>query len=161
MTKRSFFLTVVAGLLASMAFATPSQAGSLIITTNAQFGGVVVSGTEVDDISVSYSVSTFNDLTQTKGPAGTFMTSGNTVIFTFNTPQSAGASVSWTYETTSSGMVGLGTYGVSPTTTFVSPSLTVNISQSAVPEPTSVALLGISMSGLLAFRRFFKRTKVA
>jgi len=32
---------------------------------------------------------------------------------------------------------------------------------SAVPEPTSLALLGIGMSGFFAFRRFFKRTSVA
>jgi hypothetical protein len=30
-----------------------------------------------------------------------------------------------------------------------------------VPEPTSIALLGIGMSGFFAFRRFFKRTRVA
>jgi hypothetical protein len=34
-------------------------------------------------------------------------------------------------------------------------------SQVAVPEPTSVALLGIGVTGFLAFRRFFKRTSVA
>ena len=31
----------------------------------------------------------------------------------------------------------------------------------AIPEPASVALLGIGMSGLIALRRFFKRTSVA
>jgi len=34
-------------------------------------------------------------------------------------------------------------------------------SQQSVPEPTSLALLGIGMSGFFAFRRFFKRTFVA
>jgi hypothetical protein len=31
----------------------------------------------------------------------------------------------------------------------------------AIPEPTSMALLGIGLSGLVTFRRFFKRTSVA
>jgi hypothetical protein len=30
-----------------------------------------------------------------------------------------------------------------------------------IPEPTSVALLGIGMAGFMAFRRLFKRTLVA
>jgi hypothetical protein len=35
------------------------------------------------------------------------------------------------------------------------------LQQSTVPEPASMALLGIGMTGFLAFRRLFKRTSVA
>jgi hypothetical protein len=37
----------------------------------------------------------------------------------------------------------------------------INQGFSAVPEPTSMALLGIGMTGFLAFRRLFKRTSLA
>jgi len=51
-----------------------------------------------------------------------------------------------------------GAAGASITISFVNQ---VFSSQGTVPEPSSVALLGIGMTGFLAFRRFFKRTSVA
>jgi hypothetical protein len=158
MTKRSFFLALAGGLIACMAFAAPSQAGSLIITTDAKFGDVV-SGPEVTAIQVTYNVSTFIGLTETSGPAGSFTTLGDTVTFTFTTAQSFGASLAWTFETPtppSPGIVGVTSYNVLPTTSAVSPTLSVTVSQTAVPEPASMALLGI-----VAFRRFLKRNRVA
>ena len=40
-------------------------------------------------------------------------------------------------------------------------SVTQNFSTTSIPEPTSLALLGIGLSGLFTLRRFFKRTSVA
>jgi hypothetical protein len=40
-------------------------------------------------------------------------------------------------------------------------AISQGFSSTSVPEPTSMALLGIGMTGFLAFRRLFKRTSVA
>ena len=50
--------------------------------------------------------------------------------------------------------------------TLNNPALSVigagfGLHESAVPEPASLALLGIGMTGFLAFRRYFKRNAVA
>ena len=39
--------------------------------------------------------------------------------------------------------------------------LIVDMTVTAVPEPASLAMFGIGLSGLFAFRRFFKRAKPA
>jgi len=51
--------------------------------------------------------------------------------------------------------------GSSTTTSLSIIDQTFSQSGSSVPEPASLALLGIGMTGFLAFRRFFKKTSVA
>jgi hypothetical protein len=44
---------------------------------------------------------------------------------------------------------------------FVETGLIVDMRGTSVPEPASLAMFGIGLSGLFAFRRFFKRAKPA
>jgi len=46
-------------------------------------------------------------------------------------------------------------------THFVETGLIVDMRGTSVPEPASLAMFGIGLSGLFAFRRFFKRAKPA
>jgi len=156
--KRSFLLTA-AGLLASLALTTSSQAGNVLVTD------VFYSATPAH--------STF-DYTYASGPSVSGSASTSMLAFYYNgssyTPYAvtsvssisthviqlvfAGAvnqlSGSFTFATT----LAPGSYSV---TGLGSNSAHV----SAVPEPSTMALLGIGMTSFLAFRRFFKRTPLA
>jgi PEP-CTERM motif len=148
MTKRSLFLSVAAGLLASMVFASPSHAGSEFLATF-----TVTAGT-ADEIDITYS-STITGITlgatNLSGLADTF--TGNSATLTFSS-----ASTGYLYFT------------VSPSGFTDSSDLVINsksnggykfeVTPFSVPEPGSMALLGIGMTGFLAFRRLFKRNSV-
>jgi PEP-CTERM motif len=54
--------------------------------------------------------------------------------------------------------VSMAANATSPTDQFTGSTV---VTAASVPEPTSLALLGIGMTGFLAFRRFFKRAVVA
>ncbi len=168
MMRRSVFACFAAGLLASLAFAAPSQAGT-IVTTNLSFPvispeptSVVIdyagAGTISDPVLLSsvpvgstVSISAPDQVTVTFTGA---ITTGEAVAFTFasTTPFGNGTPPDITI---SSATAQPG--GQTPPTILAS----VSFSASAIPEPTSIALLGIGMTGFLAFRRLFKRTSVA
>jgi PEP-CTERM motif len=145
MPKRSLFLSVAAGVLASLAFASPSQAGSEFLATFA-----VTAGT-ANEIDITYS-STITGIT-----LGATTLTGVTETFSGNTAQLKFDSAS----------IGLLYFTVSPSGFTDSSDLVINsptnggykfqVTPFSVPEPGSMALLGIGMTGFLAFRRLFKR----
>jgi hypothetical protein len=172
MTKRSLFLTVAAGLLASVAFATPSQAASQTINTLVTL--TVTDAGFLSDFSVQYAtpppgslgVDPISSLTLVSAsPAlGTVALiqpspTNNTVIASFSNIVAGTGMVflDWSFVTATPGTIDAVLSGVSGSSTGYTDSVVVT----SVPEPTSLALLGIGMTGFLAFRRLFKRPLVA
>jgi len=151
MMNRSVFLSLVAGLLASLAFAAPSQAASQSVTSSFSGTGGTMSDIEIVESGPISSVTV--ESSTLAGFTATF--SGNLLTESF-TPAASGFA-----DVVVQG-AGVGTGSFTPTGLtpgYVLSSFAVTFAP--VPEPTSIALLGIGMTGFLAFRRLFKRTAVA
>lgn len=171
MKMRSLTLALAAGLLGSLAFATPSHAGSLMVTTTVNVGSLFPSGTPktLTEIDITYSgvsgITGLNGSNLQGGlkipgytPESATVTSVGTdeIKIVFAGPVSY-VSGSYTFDTTTMGTPSISMVKTTPTGVVVKTAVTT----AAVPEPTSMALLGIGMTSFLAFRRFFKRGSIA
>jgi hypothetical protein len=158
MMNRSLVMSVAAGLLASLAFAAPSNAGSITVIGTWSVPGATA--TELDFIFSGpvTAITSFNGAPTPNAPTIT-PPPPNEVVFTY-TPGVVGGALTFTVETSGVFLTGE-VNGASIVGTPTDVNFNFRAAPSVIPEPASIALLGIGMTGFFAFRRLFKRNVVA
>jgi len=167
MSKRSFFLTLAFAVLASLAFAAPGHAGSVTITTDVTFS--VSGGGTANDVTVTYAPSVDPLLTGptiTPGKDGglsglSISEAASTVTVNFTAATATTKTLEWTFTSATTPVSFNASLSGVPSGSTGTVSASVTPLASGVPEPSSIALLGIGLTGFLAFRRLFRRTSFA
>jgi hypothetical protein len=162
MRNFAFFTTFAAVLT----FASFSHAGSVIET------GVTIIpngvGGTAGDVEITYTGGTLSGEVTIDG--GTLaadvssitLTSSTEVTVDFTTP-TTGGNLFFSFDV-ASGLPTVHSFNLSDTTnsTFLNPlGLSVGSQITAVPEPSSMALLGVGMASFFVYRRYFRRVATA
>jgi PEP-CTERM motif len=174
MMKRSVLVAMAAALFATVAFTAPCRADSTLVTTIGYFA-LTPGSASADEWDFYYQTGSNTPLpgmaslniVDTGGLTITSATinaaAGEVVILfdpanaTTGTANPLTAGLEFTFTTTAAvNNVFQGPVNLYPSGSTHSTNVS-QISAAAVPEPASVALLGIGMTAFLAFRRFFKK----
>jgi len=162
MMKR-WILVASLAVLAGLGFTAPSQAGTVFITTV----NFTTSSPALTDIDIVYSAGTLSGLTNISVPADVTVTAvGTDEVQLAISPPSTGPLLGIKFELTSS-LASFADVKVSSVDEVYvdnqsgSSDVGYSLSPNIVPEPGSMALLGIGMTGFLVFRRFIKRSAAA
>jgi hypothetical protein len=174
MKKRFLALCMAAGLLASLAFATPSQAASTLVTTDVTFSVSGPNSPTITDFIIQYTPVPMPDMTAPVivgtndggigATVGSFNAATSQVEISFGAAAATTKTIEFQFSTTANPLDVGGTFlSISGLVNgpVLGQTFNVSVHASAVPEPASLALFGIGMTGFLAFRRFFKKTSVA
>ncbi len=167
MKKRSFFMILALAGMLGLAFASPSQAGSMtLVTTTASFSITAPAGTTATGFEFEFTpIDTISDLhivsSNLAGPPTITEPLPNTILVSFSAA-SAGNVVFQFRTDADPTSVGANPFFLTGTSDVVKTAqVNVNVSAVSAPEPSSMALLGIGVTGFLAFRRFRKRGSTA
>jgi hypothetical protein len=164
MSKRWIVSSVALAALASLAFAAPSQAAPTLVTTQVAFE--VSNGGTASDVEVTYVPAVDPTaglvITTTGGLTGlTISEAANTVTVNWNRAAATFGFLTWTFTTATLPPIDFSAASLTGVSSGAAGQLSVAVTSSVIPEPTSVALLGIGMIGFLRFRRLFKRSTTA
>jgi hypothetical protein len=178
MIKRRYFSAVAVALLAGLAFVAPAQASSTLVTQMVTFGSRT-NTTVITEIDFTYTGALTISNVSDGSNINAFAKSGSAFNFVNDTvTQIAPNEIALKFAPGAT--IATGSFSFESSKTYsAAPGITVSVktvpaghqglvtghmlsfAPYTVPEPSSMALLGIGMTSFLAFRRFFKRTPLA